>query len=147
MLKLQVGSGVGCTNKLITKMSGQNVPRSSQFLRFFRFCGTTEQSSIIWTVTSCAVLHGNPNSLYQYSIIISLLAVFCFHSGVLSVLKFLFIASSDILSSFSWTIPWLAFRAEGYLADVCRVFTGKHMNQKWCLARGKAENLNRARTA
>ena len=46
MLKLQVGSGVGCTNKLITKMSGQNVPRSSQFLRFFLFCGTTEQSSI-----------------------------------------------------------------------------------------------------
>ena len=27
------------TNKLITKMSRQNVTRTSQFLRFFRFCG------------------------------------------------------------------------------------------------------------
>ena len=69
---VDVGSGIGYTNKLITKMSGQNVPRSSQFLRFFWFCGTTEQSSITWTVTRCAALHGNPNSLYIYSIIISL---------------------------------------------------------------------------
>ena len=53
-----------------------------------------------------------------------------------SVLKFLFIA-----------YPWLAFPAERYLADVCRVFTGKYMNQKWCFARGNAENLNGARTA
>ena len=53
-----------------------------------------------------------------------------------SVLKFLYIA-----------YPWLAFPAERYLADVCRVFTGKYMNQKWCFARGNAENLNGARTA
>ena len=35
----------------------------------------------------------------------------------------------------------------GILADVSRVFTGKYMNPKWCLARGKAENLNGALTA
>ena len=37
--------------------------------------------------------------------------------------------------------------SRGILADVNRVFTGKYMNPKWCLARGKAENLNGARTA
>ena len=65
-----------------------------------------------------------------------------------SVLKFLFIASSDRYSHFLVEISHgSVFPAERYLADVCRVFTGKYMNPKWCLARRKAENLNGARTA
>ena len=50
MLKLRVGSGVApdAQINLLPKCRAKMpvVSNSSQFLRFFRFCGTTEQSNI-----------------------------------------------------------------------------------------------------
>ena len=45
-----------------------------------------------------------------------------------------------------YCITWLAFLAEGCLADVCQVFAGKYESKMLFWVRGKPENLNGAHT-